>query len=83
MGIVRPQATRDVDVHGWTAWITDDYTCPNLDGGSVRLDVGLSVALQAYLRSGASFAQEAGWPRRASPGMLRRAVAGHHRLSLP
>ncbi len=58
--LVLRQAMRAVEMHGWTAWITDDYTCVHLDGGSVSLDVGLSATLQEYLRSGVPFVQEAG-----------------------
>lgn len=58
--LVLRQAMRDVDMHGWTAWITDDYTCVHLDGGSVTLDVGLSATLQEYLRSGVPVLQGAG-----------------------
>jgi len=42
-------AIRDVDLHGWTAAISDDSTRLQLRGGSVTLDVGLSAALHDYI----------------------------------
>jgi hypothetical protein len=42
-------ATRDVDLHGWTAAISEDSTRIQLRGGSVKLDVGLSATLRAYI----------------------------------
>jgi len=42
-------AIRDVDLHGWTAAISDDATRLQLRGGSVALDVGLSAALRDYI----------------------------------
>ena len=42
-------AVRDVDLHGWTAEISDDATRLQLRGGSVSLDVGLSLALRRYI----------------------------------
>ncbi len=45
-------ATRHVDLHGWTAVVSDDATRLHLDGGSVSLDVGLSASLRDYIESG-------------------------------
>ena len=42
-------AIRDVDLHGWTAAISDDATRIQLRGGSVGLDVGLSATLRDYI----------------------------------
>lgn len=42
-------ATREVDLHGWTATISADSTRIELRGGSVALDVGLSAALRNYI----------------------------------
>jgi len=40
---------RDVDLHGWTAEISDDATRLQLRGGSVSLDVGLSARVRDYI----------------------------------
>jgi hypothetical protein len=45
-------ALRDVDLHHWTASITDDRARLRLSGGSVSLDLGLSTSLLEYLHSG-------------------------------
>jgi len=42
-------ALRGVDLHGWTADISDDATRLRLRGGSVSLDIGLSAGLQRYI----------------------------------
>ena len=42
-------AVRNVDLHGWTASISDDATRVLLRGGSVSLDVGLSAAVRDYI----------------------------------
>jgi hypothetical protein len=42
-------ALRDVDLHGWTAAISDDSTRLQLRGGSVALDIGLSATLRDYI----------------------------------
>ena len=42
-------AVRDVDLHGWTAAISDDSTRLQLRGGSVALDVGLSAGCRDYI----------------------------------
>ena len=43
--LVLRQALRHVDLHGWTAAITDDATRLRLGGGSVSIDLGLSAAI--------------------------------------
>ncbi len=50
--LVLRQALRGVDLHGWTAEITDDGTRVHLAGGSVTLDVGLSAAVTRYIEDG-------------------------------
>ena len=50
--LVLRQALRGVDMHGWTAAISDDATRIHLEGGSVSLDLGLSAAITGYLRDG-------------------------------
>ncbi len=47
-------ATRFVELHGWTASITEDAFRLRLEGGSVSLDLGLSPSLTRYLEAGAS-----------------------------
>jgi hypothetical protein len=56
--LVRRQATRNVELHGWTASITDDACRLHLDGGSVSLDLGLSGGISAYILDGASSTPE-------------------------
>lgn len=51
--LVLRQALRDVDLHGWTATLSDDASRIHLDGGSVSLDVGLSPAITTYIMEGA------------------------------
>lgn len=51
--LVLRQALRDVDLHGWTASITDDGCRVHLDGGSVSLDLGLSAGITRYIDEGA------------------------------
>jgi hypothetical protein len=51
--LVLRQALRNVELHGWTAAITDDGTRVHLDGGSVSLDLGLSAGITAYIEGGA------------------------------
>lgn len=58
--LVLRQALRDVELHGWTAVITDDYSRIHLGGGSVSLDLGLSASVQQYLREGVPYVQETG-----------------------
>jgi hypothetical protein len=50
--LVLRQALRDVDMHGWTAEITDDCARVHLDGGSVSLDLGLGTSVEQYIREG-------------------------------
>jgi hypothetical protein len=51
--LVLRQALRDVDLHGWTATLSDDASRIHLEGGSVSLDVGLSSAITTYITEGA------------------------------
>jgi hypothetical protein len=51
-GLVLRQALRNVDLHGWTAEITDDGTRVHLAGGSVTLDLGLGAAVTSYIEDG-------------------------------
>lgn len=50
--LVLRQALRDVEMHGWSAVVTDDATRIHLGGGSVSLDLGLSAAITGYIRDG-------------------------------
>jgi hypothetical protein len=50
--LVLRQALRDVELHGWSAAITDDFSSVHLDGGSVSLDLGLGAAVGEYIREG-------------------------------
>ena len=50
--LVLRQALRDVDMHGWTATITDDGCRVHLDGGSVSIDLGLSAGITGYIQDG-------------------------------
>jgi hypothetical protein len=52
--LVLRQALRDVELHGWSATITDDSYRLRLDGGSVSLDIGLSPSIASYIEQGAS-----------------------------
>ena len=47
------EATRGVEMHDWTAEITDDAARLRLSGGSVSLDIGLSASLLEYILTGA------------------------------
>ena len=51
--LVLRQALRDVDLHGWTATLTDDGSRIHLEGGSVMIDLGLSPAVTSYITQGA------------------------------
>jgi len=51
--LVLRQALRDVDLHGWTATLSDDASRIHLEGGSVTIDIGLSPAITAYITQGA------------------------------
>jgi hypothetical protein len=55
--LVLRQALRDVDLHGWTATLTDDASRIHLEGGSVSLDLGLSPVITSYITEGASVTQ--------------------------
>jgi acetyl-CoA acetyltransferase len=46
-------ALRDVELHGWTATISDDNARLHLAGGSVAIDLGLSATLLRYIAEGA------------------------------
>jgi hypothetical protein len=46
------QAIRNVDLHGWSASISDDGWRLHLGGGSVSLDLGLSSGITAYIQEG-------------------------------
>jgi len=50
--LVLRQALRNVDMHGWSAAITDDACRLHLDGGSVSLDLGLSAGITSYIQHG-------------------------------
>ena len=50
--LVLRQALRGVDLHGWSATVTDDGSRIHLDGGSVSLDLGLSAAVAGYIHNG-------------------------------
>ena len=52
--LVLRQALRHVDLHGWTAAITEDGTRVHLAGGSVSLDLGLSAGITDYIQDGVS-----------------------------
>ena len=52
--LVLRQALRDVDLHGWTATLSDDASRIHLEGGSVSIDLGLSRAITSYITEGAS-----------------------------
>jgi hypothetical protein len=43
-------AVRNVDLHGWSTTITDDYARLRMTGGSVSLDLGLSASIIDYIR---------------------------------
>lgn len=46
-------ALRDVELHGWTAVLTDDGCRLHLSGGSVSLDLGLGSSVMSYIDAGA------------------------------
>lgn len=50
--LVRRQALRGVELHGWMAAITEDGARLRLDGGSVSLDLGLSAGITGYIEAG-------------------------------
>jgi hypothetical protein len=47
-------ALRHVDLHNWSAAISDDAARLSLSGGSVTLDLGLSASLLHYIVDGAA-----------------------------
>jgi len=50
--LILRQALRNVELHGWTAAISNDAARIHLGGGSVSLDLGLSAAITSYIRDG-------------------------------
>jgi hypothetical protein len=50
--LVLRHALRDVDLHGWSAAITDDDCRVHLDGGSVSIDLALSANIAGYIQGG-------------------------------
>jgi hypothetical protein len=50
--LVLEQALRNVELHGWSASITDDGCRLHLDGGSVSIDLGLSTGITEYIAEG-------------------------------
>jgi acetyl-CoA acetyltransferase len=50
--LVLRQALRGVELHGWTAAITDDGARLRLGGGSVSLELGLSAGIMSYIQAG-------------------------------
>ena len=42
-------ALRDVELHGWSAEISEDASRVHLSGGSVSLDLGLSAEILHYI----------------------------------
>jgi hypothetical protein len=50
--LVLRQALRHVDLHGWTAEMTNDAARVHLDGGSVSIDLGLSAGITRYIEDG-------------------------------
>jgi hypothetical protein len=50
--LVLEQALRNVDLHGWSAEISDDGHRVHLSGGSVSLDLGLSEGIAHYIHDG-------------------------------
>jgi hypothetical protein len=49
---VRRVALRDVDMHHWTAALTDDRSSLRLSGGSVSVDLGLGASVRSYIVDG-------------------------------
>jgi hypothetical protein len=45
-------ALHEVEMHHWTAAITDDHARLRLAGGSVSIDLGLSASLLRYISEG-------------------------------
>lgn len=55
--LVLRQSLRGVELHGWTAAITEDGVRLHLDGGSVSLDLGLSAGIIGYIETGVTDAR--------------------------
>jgi hypothetical protein len=51
-GCVAAVAVRNVELHGWSAAVTDDHCRLRLSGGSVTLDLGLSANIMRYIEGG-------------------------------
>ena len=51
---IRAVALRDVDLHGWDAASSHDWTRLRLSGGSVSIELGLSAAIRDYIAGPAS-----------------------------
>jgi hypothetical protein len=51
-GLILRLAVRNVDMHGWSAAITDDACRLHLNGGSVSIDLGLSPTITEYIQDG-------------------------------
>ncbi len=49
---IRRASVRGVDLHGWTAEITEDGCRLRLSGGSVTIDLGLGASLMSYISAG-------------------------------
>jgi hypothetical protein len=50
--LVLEQALRNVELHGWSAAISDDGCRLRLSGGSVSLELGLSDGISRYINDG-------------------------------
>ncbi len=50
--LILRQALRDVDMHGWSAALSDDGHTVHLTGGSVSIDLGLSGSIAAFIHDG-------------------------------
>jgi hypothetical protein len=50
--LIRRQAIRNVELHGWTVTMTEDGTRLHVAGGSVSLDLGLSAGITRYVEEG-------------------------------
>lgn len=51
-GRVLELAVRNVELHGWSAEITDDGARLRLSGGSVSVDLGLSASILRFIETG-------------------------------
>jgi hypothetical protein len=45
-------ALRNVDLHGWSANVAEDFSRIHLRGGSVSIDLGLSATITAFVHAG-------------------------------